>query len=217
MTINPIPTNATVTLEADGYTTVSGTGTQSITVNAGTEVSYSVSKSHYVTKSGTITPTATESKFIELALDKHTFTLNVTPNNATVKIMVNGKIANGSSNDWVFESNKDGDVDLRSYIGSNTAVTMPTTFTVTNTTITADYGSTITYIASKEGYATISNENDPLTLVEDTTVTITLPEIVVGVDISEYDYTNTDTVVVLTKYIGEGGDITTPELEEIEV
>lgn len=46
----PDPEEATVTLEADGYTTVSGTGTQSISVAPGTTVTYTVEALYYITK-----------------------------------------------------------------------------------------------------------------------------------------------------------------------
>jgi hypothetical protein len=51
-TINPDPTSATVTLSATGYSTVSGTGSQSITVANGTTVNWSVSASGYTTRTG---------------------------------------------------------------------------------------------------------------------------------------------------------------------
>lgn len=54
-TINPTPTSATITLSATGYSTVSGTGSQSITVADGTTVSYTVSADGYTTQSGTWT------------------------------------------------------------------------------------------------------------------------------------------------------------------
>jgi hypothetical protein len=54
-TINPDPTSATVTLSATGYSTVSGTGSKSITVANGTTVNWSVSASGYTTRTGTWT------------------------------------------------------------------------------------------------------------------------------------------------------------------
>ena len=54
-TINPNPTSATVTLSATDYSTVSGTGDQSITVANGTEVNWSVSASGYTARTGTWT------------------------------------------------------------------------------------------------------------------------------------------------------------------
>lgn len=54
-TINPNPTSATVTLSATGYSTVSGTGSKSITVANGTKVNWSVSASGYTTRTGSWT------------------------------------------------------------------------------------------------------------------------------------------------------------------
>ena len=51
-TINPTPTSATVTLTATGYSTVSGTGSKSITVANGTKVNWSVSADGYTTRTG---------------------------------------------------------------------------------------------------------------------------------------------------------------------
>lgn len=65
-TINPTPTSATVTLSASGYTTVSGTGSKSITVANGTQVAYTVSKTGYITKTGTIKVSYTQSMGVSL-------------------------------------------------------------------------------------------------------------------------------------------------------
>ena len=51
-TLNPDPTSATVTLSATGYSTVSGTGSKSITVANGTTVNWSVSADGYTTRTG---------------------------------------------------------------------------------------------------------------------------------------------------------------------
>lgn len=54
-TINPDPTSATVTLSATGYSTVSGTGSKSITVANGTKVNWSVSADGYIEQTGSWT------------------------------------------------------------------------------------------------------------------------------------------------------------------
>ena len=54
-TINPTPTSATVTLSATGYSTVSGTGSKSITVANGTTVNWRVSADGYTTRTGSWT------------------------------------------------------------------------------------------------------------------------------------------------------------------
>ena len=66
-TINPTPSTATVTLRATGYTTVTGTGSKSITVASGTIVSWSVSASGYTSQNGTQNVTSTSSKSITLS------------------------------------------------------------------------------------------------------------------------------------------------------
>ena len=65
-TINPTPTSATVTLTATGYSTVSGTGSKSITVASGTNVTYEVSASGYITQSGSKSITRGEALSIVL-------------------------------------------------------------------------------------------------------------------------------------------------------
>ena len=72
-TINPTPTSAIVTLSATGYSTVSGTGSQNITVANGTSVSWSVSKSGYVEQNGTwIANGANETKSVTLTISGST-------------------------------------------------------------------------------------------------------------------------------------------------
>ncbi len=54
-TLTPDPISATVTLSATGYSAVSGTGSKSITVANGTEVSWKVEASGYTTRTGSWT------------------------------------------------------------------------------------------------------------------------------------------------------------------
>ncbi len=54
-TITPDPTSATVTLSATGYSTVSGTGSKSITVTNGTKVNWRVEADGYTTRTGSWT------------------------------------------------------------------------------------------------------------------------------------------------------------------
>lgn len=181
----------------------------SITVPWNTEVSYTVSKAHYTTVTSTEIVKATQSRYVPLTIDKHTFTINPTPADAAVQILVNGRLVNALSDDWVFTANNlNGDIELQEYIGSNTVVSMPTSFETTNT-VTADYGSTIEWKVSKDGYLT---ETGTQTLTSDTTLNIELG--IPQLNVTDYNYTNNDGVVVLTKYIGTGGDIDTPEIEK---
>ena len=115
-------------------------------------------------------------------------------------------------NDWTFTAdNLNGDIELQTYTSSNTVVTMPTSFVTTNS-ITANYGDTISWSVSKEGY---HSQSDTLTLTEDTILNIELIEIIKRVDVTDYTYTNTSGVVTLTKYTGNGGNIDTPEIEVV--
>lgn len=54
-TLTPDPISATVTLSATGYSTVSGTGSKSITVANGTKVNWSVSADGYIEQAGSWT------------------------------------------------------------------------------------------------------------------------------------------------------------------
>ena len=181
----------------------------SITVPWGTEISYTVSKAHYQTVTGTYTATTTSSIFIPLTIDQHTFTITPTPNDAAVQILVNGKLANASNSDWVFTANNlTGDIELQEYIGSNTVVGMPTSFETTNT-VTADYGSTIEWKVSRDQYFP---ETGMLTLEADTVLNIELG--IPQLDVTNYNYTYNDGVVVLTRYKGPSGEVNTPEAEK---
>ena len=98
VTINPYLINqvdqslpdqtATVTLSADGEETVTGTGPQTITVNAGSDVTYSVSKAGYTTiEDQKVTPYSNISKNVTLSnIPTKTVTINPTPTDASVKI-----------------------------------------------------------------------------------------------------------------------------------
>lgn len=79
---------ATVTLSADGEDTVTGTGPQTITVNAGSDVTYSITKTSYTSISNQkITPYSNISKNVTLSnIATKTVTINTTPSDANVKI-----------------------------------------------------------------------------------------------------------------------------------
>lgn len=76
-TINPTPSNATVT--------INGVNTKTVTVEDGTTISWSVSASGYVSQSGSLTLTDDTTKTVTL-VQNFTFTINPTPSNATVTI-----------------------------------------------------------------------------------------------------------------------------------
>lgn len=181
----------------------------SITVPWGTEVSYTVSKTHYTSITNTEVVKTTGDRYVSLVVDKHTFTITTVQNDTAIQILVNGRLANSTDSDWIVNTdNLNNDVELLEYIGSNTTVVIPTSFTTTNT-VTADYGSTIEYKVSKDGYKDVTGT---LTLTQDTTITVDIGD---TVNVSDYEYTFENTVLTLTKYIGSGGDIETPLIEKV--
>lgn len=78
VTISPTPADATVT--------INGVVRTSITVSEGTEVSYSVAKTGYTTKTGSLVPTGNVTVPVSLNAIQYTFTINPTPASATVTI-----------------------------------------------------------------------------------------------------------------------------------
>lgn len=78
VTINPTPADATVT--------INGVVRTSITVSEGTEVSYSVAKTGYTTKTGSLVPAGNVTVPVSLNAIQYTFTINPTPASATVTI-----------------------------------------------------------------------------------------------------------------------------------
>lgn len=92
-TINPTPADAIVVMTATGYSQDGN----SISVPYNTQVSWSVSKEHYVTQSGTKTVLQTESSNIDLSLTIHTLTINPTPADSTVTLVAAGYTQQGKS------------------------------------------------------------------------------------------------------------------------
>ena len=127
LTVIPTPSDATVTLEANGYTTVTGTGTQSITVDSGVEVHYTVEKINYETEEDDVT--VTQDDTISITINPLLiFTVNPTPSDATVTLTASGFYQSGNS----------------IYVSSGTVVSYTVAkngyVTVTGTeTITSDY------------------------------------------------------------------------------
>jgi len=80
LTINPTPSNSTVTLTSDGFTQVGN----SIVVTPGSSVSYSVSQTGYITQSDTIVVSSDQTINVILALRTHTITINPTPSDSIV-------------------------------------------------------------------------------------------------------------------------------------
>lgn len=85
LTINPTPSDASVTLTATGYTQVGNT----LSAPIGTVVFFSVSKIGYITQSGNITISRSETISVNLnPASTSQITITPTPNNATVSFYV---------------------------------------------------------------------------------------------------------------------------------
>ena len=121
LTINPTPADATVTLVAQGYTQVGN----SITVEKGTSVTYTVSKTNYTTVSSTITVNEAQTLSVTLVQNGFTLTINPTPADATVTLSVDGHpeyvqvgntitVPNNTSVQWV--------VSKTGYISQNNSI-----------------------------------------------------------------------------------------------
>ena len=186
LTINPTP--------ADAVVTINGKAQKTITVDYGTEVSYSVAKTGYVSKSGTETVTATKTLTVVLEVQKVTFAITPTPTDATVTI--NGTAQKSVSVDYgsevTWEVSKTGyttrngtEAVIKDTTRAIELVIKQFTFTITPTpedaTVTindvvqsslkADYGTAITWSVAKDGFTA---QNGSLTLTEDKTLPVTL-------------------------------------------
>ena len=187
-------TFAIVPTPADATITINGQTRSSITADYGTTITWSVSKEHYVTQSNTTTLTADTTLPVSLVLEQHTFAIVPTPADATITI--NGQTRSsitadyGTTINWSVSkahyTTQSGTLTLtgNSTINVNLVIDQHT-FTITPTpadaivvingvqrsTITADYGTTITWSVSKEHYVTQSNTT---TLTADTTLPVNL-------------------------------------------
>jgi len=86
-------------------------------------------------------------------------------------------------------------------------------YTQSGNSITVPKGTNVVWMVAKQDYQTQSGN----VVVNSTqSVNVVLEEsYVYGVDVADYQYTNINQHVELTKYIGAGGNIVTPGLEEI--
>ena len=186
VTIVPTPADATVK--------INGEVKSEVTVDYGTEISYEVSKTGYVSKSGTETVTATKTLTVVLEVQKVTFAITPTPDDATV--LINGtaqtsvSVDYGSEVSWEVSKtgyttrngtevvNKDTTIAIELVIKQFTFTITPTpedaTVTINDvvrSSLTADYGTAITWSVAKNGFEA---QNGSLTLTEDTTLPVTL-------------------------------------------
>lgn len=90
LTISPDPIDADVVMN--------GQTRSSITVAYGTVVTWSVSKTGYVTQSGSTTVTQTSTQSVTLSVQQYTFSITATPAGATVTI--NGNETNSYTGDY---------------------------------------------------------------------------------------------------------------------
>ena len=188
VTVTIVPTPADATVKIDGEVK------SEVTVDYGTEISYEVSKTGYVSKSGTETVTATKTLTVVLEVQKVTFAITPTPTDATVTI--NGtaqksvSVDYGSEVSWEVSKpgyttrngtevvNKDTTIAIELVIKQFTFTITPTPADATVTindvvqsSLTADYGTAITWSVAKNGFKA---QNGSLTLTEDTTLPVTL-------------------------------------------
>ena len=188
VTVTIVPTPADATVKIDGEVK------SEVTVDYGTEISYEVSKTGYVSKSGTETVTATKTLTVVLEVQKVTFAITPTPDDATV--LINGtaqtsvSVDYGSEVSWEVSKlgyttrngtevvNKDTTIAIELVIKQFTFTITPTPADATVTingvvqsSLTADYGTAITWSVAKNGFEA---QNGSLTLTEDTTLPVSL-------------------------------------------
>lgn len=199
--IDPVPADATVILTATGYTQ-SG---NSITVPVNTVVDWSVSAPHYDTQSGSKTVTQTETDTVTLVETLYTYTINPTPNDATVTLSATGYSQVGNSISVPYNTLVDWSVSKANYTtqsGTKTVTEttsdsitlnlMPCTFTISPTPNDA------TVVLTAQGYTQTGNsiivlygtsvdytvsktgyvtQSNSVTVTSDTTLPIALSEI----------------------------------------
>lgn len=238
LTINPTPADATVTLTVDGYNQFNFTQVGNyIDVISGTTVSYTVSKESYDSKSGTILVNETTTQTISLDEITYTYTINPTPADATV--IINGEernsinVISGTTVSWEVSKTKyitrSGSVVVTEDKTDNIVLTEIVTLTINPTpndatvtlaaagyaqsgnTITVPAGTTVIWMVEKSGYVT---QNGSESVSSNIILPITLVQSGHELDITDYEYTNINRNLVLTKYIGNDTNVIMPEVEE---
>ena len=117
LTINPTPSDAVVTLTANGYTQ----NGNSITVERGTSVKYIIEKEGYGTTTNTIVVGDTSTMDI-LLIPYHTLTINPTPSDAVVTLTANGYTQNGNSITVLSGTNVSINITKNNYQTHNSSV-----------------------------------------------------------------------------------------------
>ena len=144
LTVNPTPSNATVTLTASGY---SQSG-NSITVPIDTKVTYTVSKTHYVTQTNSISMTSNNTLNINLNRQKYTLTINPTPSDSTVTLTANGATQSGNSITVDSETTVNYTVSRTGYVSKSGSVVADSTRSITVSLTKHNYTFTIIPIPS---------------------------------------------------------------------
>ena len=187
-----------IVTDAANTVIINGIETRSISVREGENVVWSVERRGYVSQNGTYTMGGEDyTETVTLVKEQYTFSITATPADATVTI--NGEVRNSITADfetvitwsvvregytsqngtYVLVENHSETVSLVINQYTFTIVATPADATVmingeVRSSITADYGTSITWEVSKEGYTTQSNTE---TLTGDTTRNITLTEV----------------------------------------
>ena len=187
-----------IVTDAANTVIINGIETRSISVREGENVVWSVERRGYVSQNGTYTMGAEDyTETVTLVKEQYTFSIVATPADATVTI--NGEVRSSITADfetvitwsvvregytsqsgtYVLVENHSETVSLviNQYTFSIVATPADATVTINGevrSSITADYGTSITWEVSKEGYTTQSNTE---TLTGDTTRNITLTEV----------------------------------------
>ena len=187
-----------IVTDAANTVIINGVETRSVSVREGENVVWSVERRGYVSQSGTYTMGDEDyTETVTLVKEQYTFSIVATPADATVTI--NGEVRSAitaefetvitwsvvregytsQSGTYVLVENHSEAVSLviNQYTFSIVATPADATVTINGevrSSITADYGTSITWEVSKEGYTTQSNTE---TLTGDTTRNITLTEV----------------------------------------
>ena len=207
LTINPIPSTATVQLECDGISSVGS----SLAVPFNSIVNWSVQAENYVTRTGSQSIT-TNDVILDITLDEVTYTVTVipTPSDATVTLESGSQIVSGTGTQVISVT-----------VGSSVTYTVSKEGYTSQSDIVAvdnDTILTIEIIEEVDEWEFTIDQEDLATLVAytGTRANVVVPDIVQGTPTPLYtiDYDFIDlgnNEADLTKYNGTETDIEVPE------
>ena len=239
LTINPTPSDAVVTLTADGYTQEGN----SITVEPGTNVLCVVECSSYYTISETFIVNETKTISIVLESKMATLTINPTPSDAVVTLTADGYTQVGNSIIVEKGTNVQVKVEKNGYVTSTTniEVTSDTTknislvkfimitinptpsdavvtltangYTQVGNSIEVAPGARVHYVVEKENYVTVSRD---ISTLNDVTLDVVLEYKMATLTINP---TPSDAVVTLTAsgYTQVGNTITVEKGTSVQI